>query len=58
MSDALVVGSKVREVIKKGKMNMAGDLIKGLSERVEWKIKRAMERAKHNGRKTVRSGDL
>jgi histone H3/H4 len=58
MSELLVVGSKVRAVIKKGKMNMAGDFAKGLSEKLHWKITRAMERAKSNGRKTVRAKDL
>jgi histone H3/H4 len=58
MSELLVVASKVREVIKKGKMNMAGDLAKGLSAKVELKVKNAIERAKSNGRKTVRANDL
>jgi len=58
MSELLVVASKVREVIKKGKMNMAGDFAKGLSVKVEEAVKRAIERSKSNGRKTVRSNDL
>jgi histone H3/H4 len=58
MAELLVVTSKVREAVKKMKMNMAGDFAKGLSDRTEWKIKRAAERAKSNGRKTVRASDL
>jgi len=58
MAELLVVGSKVREVIKKGDMNMSGEFLDALSKKVEEEVKRAIERAKANGRKTVRENDL
>ena len=47
-----------KEAVKKAGCNTAGDFIEGLSNKVDWKIKRAVERAKANGRKTVRAADL
>jgi histone H3/H4 len=58
MSEILVVQSKVKEEIGKADMNCSGDLAEALSTVVEHKIKRAIERAKANGRKTVRPEDL
>ena len=58
MAEILVVGSKVRKAVKKTKMNMAGDFIKGLSKEVEDLVKKAAARAKANKRKTVRATDL
>ena len=58
MSEILVVQSKVKEEIGKADMNCSGDLAEALSVVVEHKIKRAIERAKANGRKTVRPEDL
>lgn len=57
MADILVVGSKVRETVKASGMNMAGDFPAGLSAEVDALIKKAVERAKANGRKTVRAAD-
>ena len=57
MADLLVVGSKVREAVKNAGMNMAGDFPAGLSAEVDAMIKKAVERAKSNGRKTVRAAD-
>ncbi len=58
MAELLVFGSRVREIIKKGKMNMSGDFAAALSKKVEGLIKEAIQRAKANGRKTVRPYDL
>lgn len=58
MAELLVVTSKVKEMIGKADMNMAGDAAEALSGKVEWKVKRAIERAKANGRKTVRPEDF
>ena len=58
MGDALVVGSKVKEAVKAGGMNMAGDFPAGLSAEVDALIKKAIARASANGRKTVRASDL
>jgi histone H3/H4 len=53
---ALVVKSGVRSLL--GKMRVSGDFWKAMDEKVAWKVKRAMERAKANGRKTLRGHDL
>ena len=58
MAELLVFGSRAREIIKKSKMNMSGDFTKALSKKVEELIKNAVQRAKANGRKTVRPYDL
>ena len=58
MGDSLVVGSKVKEEIKKAGCNTAGDAVDALSDVVAWHIKKAAERAKANGRKTVRGVDF
>ncbi len=58
MAEVLVVGSKVKDAIKKAGCNTAGDAIEALSEVVAWHIKKASERAKANGRKTVRAVDF
>lgn len=53
---ALVVKSAVRAQLKG--MRASGDFFKALDERVAFKLKRAVERAKANGRKTLRGHDL
>jgi histone H3/H4 len=58
MADALVVGSKVKEAIKSAGCNTAGDVVDGLSAKVAEMVKDACERAKANGRKTVRAIDF
>lgn len=55
---ALAVKSAVKALAKKQKMRVSGDFWKGLDEVITWKITRAAERAKANGRKTLRSADL
>ncbi|MCX8158088.1 MAG: NFYB/HAP3 family transcription factor subunit [Candidatus Diapherotrites archaeon] len=58
MAELLVVTSKVKEIISKEGMNTAGDAPEALSKVVEEMIKKACERAKANGRKTVRPEDF
>ncbi len=58
MGDSLVVGSKVKDAIKAAGCNTAGDAVDALSDMVAMKIKKAAERAKANGRKTVRGVDF
>ena len=58
MADALVVGSKVKEAVKKEKLNMSGEFIDGMSAVVAELVKKAAARCKANGRKTVRSCDI
>jgi len=53
---ALVVKSAVREVV--GNFRVSEDFFEELNKQVESLVKRAVERAKANGRKTVRGADL
>ena len=54
----LLVGSKVKAVIKAAKCNTAGDALEGLNAWAYWLIDQAAKRAKANGRKTVRANDF
>lgn len=56
--EMLLIGSKTKQVLKKGKVNVAGDALKGLNEVVYWYLEQAIKRAKANGRKTVRPHDF
>ena len=56
--DNVLVSSKVKGLIKKGKCNTASDAMNGLNSYVYWLIDQACKRAKANGRKTVRSHDF
>lgn len=58
MAETLVVGSKVKDAIKAAGCNTAGDAVDALSASVATMIKKAAERAKANGRKTVRGVDF
>lgn len=52
----LVVKSMVKKSVKG--MRVSGDFFKALDNVVAMKLKRAAERAKANGRQTVRPADL
>jgi hypothetical protein len=56
--EALVVGSKVKALIKSKKCLTSGDLLDALTDKVAAIVTAATERAKKNGRSTVRSHDL
>jgi hypothetical protein len=56
--EALVVGSKVKALIKSKKCLTSGDLLDALTDKVAAIVVAATERAKKNGRSTVRSHDL
>ena len=58
MGDSLVVGSKVKDAIKAAGCNTAGDAVDALSAIVADLVKKGAERAKANGRKTVRGLDF
>jgi hypothetical protein len=55
---SLVVGSKVKEMIKNSGVRMAGDLLDALNNSVGSCLKAAVGRAKANNRGTVRPQDL
>ena len=56
--ESLLVGSKVKAMLKKGGCNTASDALNGLNGLVRWYIEQAVKRAKSNGRKTVRPHDF
>jgi len=55
MAELLVVRSKLKECTD---CNVAGDFADALSKKVEEMIRMATERAKGNGRKTIKPIDL
>lgn len=52
----LVVKSKLKEVM--GSYNMSGDFADALDEKAQELVKKAVERAEANNRKTVMAKDL
>lgn len=58
MAESLIVQSKVREMFKELDCNTGSDAIDQLNKEMERIIKRAVERTKDNGRKTVKAADI
>ena len=58
MAEVLVVTSKLKEAIKAQGCNTAGDAVEAVSAKVSAMVAEAAERAKANGRKTVRGVDF
>jgi hypothetical protein len=56
--EILIVGSKMKDVVKSLGYMSSGDLIEALSERVHQMLASAAQRAEENGRSTVRPYDL
>lgn len=56
--ETLVVQAKVKQLIKKNKMNTASDVMGALTAVVTNQVTHAIKRAKSNGRKTVRANDF
>ncbi len=56
--DMLVVGSKVKELVRGKELMASGDLLEAISERVHEIVDRAASRTLANGRKTMRPQDL
>jgi histone H3/H4 len=54
----LVVNSKIKALVKDSGMNCGGTLLDAVDAQVKALIKKAVERAKANGRKTVRDSDV
>jgi histone H3/H4 len=53
-----VVTARVKELMKMHGMRMSGDTADALNRMVEEALKKAVGRAKANGRKTVKAEDL
>jgi len=59
MAEILVVASKVKKLIKdKSGFNTSAEILEVLSQRVENLCASAIEKAKADGRKTVKGRDL
>jgi hypothetical protein len=56
--EVLVVGSKVKDVVKSAGLQSSGDLVAAISDKVHDILSAALKRAEGNGRKTVRPYDL
>ena len=56
--EVFVVGSKVKDAIRKAGLRTAGDALEGLNAEVSQMIAEAVERAKQNGRQTIRNYDF
>ena len=56
--EMLLVGSKTKAALKEMDVNVAGDALEALNNVVHWYIHQGAERAKANGRKTVRGHDF
>jgi len=57
-TETLVVGSKVKALIKANECMTSGEFLGALTEYVNWAVGKACERAKANKRSTVRPQDL
>lgn len=58
MSESLVIQSKIREMFKEADCNTGSDALEALNAEVARLVKRAVERTKENGRKTVKAADI
>jgi histone H3/H4 len=56
--EVVVVASKVKEAVKESGCQSSGDLVDAISDKVHDMLEAAVERAKNNGRATVRPYDL
>ncbi|MEZ4384560.1 MAG: hypothetical protein R3A79_24745 [Nannocystaceae bacterium] len=56
--EIVVVGSKVKEVIKAAELRSDGQLIEAVSNKVHDLLESAIERCRANNRSTVRPHDL
>jgi histone H3/H4 len=54
----LVVGSKIKDVVREQDLQSSGELVEAVSKKVREMLEAACQRAKDNGRKTVRNYDL
>jgi hypothetical protein len=56
--EIVVVGSKVKEVIREAGLRSDGELVQAVSDKVHELLQEAITRCKANGRSTVRPYDL
>lgn len=53
-----VVQSKLKELVKKGKMKCSSDVVDAVNHLIQHHVTRGIDRAKANGRKTLRAADI
>lgn len=58
MADSVVVTSKLKEAVKGHDLRMSGDVPEALDKKIREMLKVAAERARENGRGTLRPYDL
>lgn len=56
--EIVVVGSKIKEVIKEAGLRSDGELVQAVSDKVHDMLASAIERCQGNNRSTVRPHDL
>lgn len=56
--EVIIVQSKFKEALKSHGMNVAADAMEGANTILHWYVSQAADRAKANGRKTVRAHDF
>jgi hypothetical protein len=56
--ETFVVQSKLKGLVKKNKMKCSSDVVGAVNKLISTHIGKACERAKANGRRTVRGADL
>ncbi len=56
--EIVVVGSKIKEVIREAGLRSDGELVSAVSEKVHEMLQAAVHRCTSNGRSTVRPHDL
>ncbi len=56
--EIVVVGSKVKDVVRGAELRSDGELVQAVSDKVHEMLEAAIARAQANGRSTVRPHDL
>jgi len=56
--ETYIVQSKVKSLVKKSKMKCSSDVMAAVNVLIQNAVTRGVERAKANGRKTLRATDL
>jgi len=56
--EMLLIGSKTKEALKSSGLNVSGDALDKLNEKVHVLVKEAQERCVANGRKTIKKTDF
>ena len=57
-TEVIIVQSKFKEALKAHGVNVAADAMEGANTILHWYVTQAANRAKDNGRKTVRAHDF